>query len=85
MSEAAAAEHERAIERARRLLVPTDAFGNTHPPEPEEGAPRALQPVPRAELKRIRKQVARRRKEGESEVWTDEELEKEGYSRGGEA
>ena len=47
-------------------------------PEPE--AP-TLRPVTKAELKRVRKEIARRRKNGETEVWTDEELQKEGFAR----
>merc|ERR1712054_626120 len=49
-----------------------DAFGNKIE---EKNTPKEC---PKAELKKIKKRVAQMRKAGQ-EVWTDEELEKEGY------
>jgi len=49
-----------------------DAFGN----KIEEK--KVAQKIPKAELKKLKKRVAEMRKRGE-EVWTDEEIEKEGY------
>jgi len=49
-----------------------DAFGNKIE---EKNIPKEC---PKAELKKIKKRVAQMRKSGQ-EVWTDEELEKEGY------
>merc|ERR1711968_60155 len=49
-----------------------DAFGNKIE---EKNVPKEC---PKAELKKIKKRVAQMRKAGQ-EVWTDEELEKEGY------
>merc|ERR1711998_714464 len=49
-----------------------DAFGN----KIEEK--QAKKKIPKAELKKIKKRVADARKKGQ-EVWTDEEVEKEGY------
>jgi len=50
-----------------------DAFGN----KIEEK--QAAKKIPKAELKKIKKRVADLRKKGQ-EVWTDEEVEKEGYT-----
>merc|ERR1711990_314809 len=49
-----------------------DAFGN----KVEEK--QALKKIPKSELKKIKKRVADLRKKGQ-EIWTDEEIEKEGY------
>jgi elongation factor 3 len=49
-----------------------DAFGN----KIEEK--KAAVKIPKAELKKIKKEVAAMRKNGK-EVWTDEEVEKAGY------
>merc|ERR1712216_719282 len=49
-----------------------DAFGNKI--EEKE----AKKKIPKAELKKIKKRVADLRKKGQ-EIWTDEEIEKEGY------
>jgi elongation factor 3 len=49
-----------------------DAFGN----KIEEK--QAKKKIPKAELKKIKKRVADLRKKGQ-EIWTDEEIEKEGY------
>merc|ERR1711871_1101401 len=49
-----------------------DAFGN----KIEEK--KVAQKIPKSELKKLKKRVAEARKRGE-EVWTDEEIEKEGY------
>ena len=38
----------------------------------------AKKKCPKSELKKIKKRVAELRKKGQ-EIWTDEELEKEGY------
>merc|ERR1719484_449649 len=50
-----------------------DAFGN----KIEEK--KVAQKIPKSELKKIKKRVADMRKKGQ-EVWTDEEVEKEGYT-----
>jgi len=50
-----------------------DAFGN----KIEEK--KAATKIPKAELKKLKKRVAELRKKGQ-EVWTDEEVEKEGYT-----
>merc|ERR1712023_176211 len=50
-----------------------DAFGN----KIEEK--QAKKKIPKSELKKIKKRVAEMRKKGQ-EVWTDEEVEKEGYT-----
>merc|ERR1719217_738789 len=49
-----------------------DAFGNKI--EKKEAAKK----IPKSELKKIKEQVAELRKKGQ-EIWTDEEIEKEGY------
>jgi len=49
-----------------------DAFGN----KIEEK--QAAKKIPKSELKKIKKRVAEMRKKGQ-EIWTDEEIEKEGY------
>merc|ERR1719230_2302132 len=49
-----------------------DAFGN----KIEEK--QAKKKIPKSELKKIKKRVADLRKKGQ-EIWTDEEIEKEGY------
>ena len=49
-----------------------DAFGNKIE---DKGAKKKL---PKSELKKIKKRVADLRKKGQ-EIWTDEEIEKEGY------
>ena len=49
-----------------------DAFGN------KIVAKEALKKIPKSELKKIKKRVADARKAGK-EIWTDEEVEKEGY------
>merc|ERR1712094_160942 len=50
-----------------------DAFGN----KIEEK--KVAQKIPKSELKKIKKRVADMRKKGQ-EVWTDEDVEKEGYT-----
>merc|ERR1711871_864654 len=50
-----------------------DAFGN------KIEAKQAAKKIPKSELKKIKKQVAALRKQGQ-EVYTDEEVEKEGYT-----
>merc|ERR1712196_149997 len=50
-----------------------DAFGN----KIEEK--KAAKKIPKSELKKLKKRVAEMRKKGQ-EVWTDEEIEKEGYT-----
>merc|ERR1712070_1338261 len=50
-----------------------DAFGN----KIEEK--QAAKKIPKSELKKIKKRVADLRKKGQ-EIWTDEEVEKEGYT-----
>merc|ERR1719252_525056 len=49
-----------------------DAFGN------KIEAKKAATKIPKSELKKIKKQVAALRKRGQ-EIWTDEEIEKDGY------
>merc|ERR1719160_542571 len=49
-----------------------DAFGNKIEEKKE------AKKIPKSELKKIKKQVADLRKKGQ-EIWTDEEIEKEGY------
>merc|ERR1712182_116466 len=49
-----------------------DAFGNKIVEK------QAAKKIPKSELKKIKKRVADMRKKG-AEVWTDEEIEKEGY------
>ena len=50
-----------------------DAFGNKIEEKKE------AKKIPKAELKKLKKRVADMRKKGQ-EVWTDEEIEREGYS-----
>ena len=50
-----------------------DAFGNKIEEKKEN------KKIPKSELKKIKKRVADLRKKGQ-EIWTDEEIEKEGYS-----
>ena len=59
-------------QRLEPLLPPLDE-------EPsEEGAAAKKRTITKAELKKLRKQIAQRRREGE-EVWTEDELEELGF------
>ena len=72
---------QRALEKAEKEAAKTasltkedkfDAFGNKIEEKKE------AKKIPKSELKKIKKRVAELRKKGQ-EIWTDEEIEKEGY------
>merc|ERR1712070_513411 len=67
------AEEEKAKTSSLTKEDKFDAFGN----KIEEK--KAATKIPKAELKKLKKRVAELRKKGQ-EVWTDEEIEKEGYT-----